>query len=76
MTEMQISLFPQRTVEELVEDVEKLTKEIQELYTQDEIPITIGWSGGKDSTCVLQLFWYAIAKLPAETRTKTIHVIS
>jgi len=36
MTEMQTSLFPPRTVAELVEDIEKLTEEIQELYSQDD----------------------------------------
>jgi len=77
MTEIhQTSLFPPRTVAELVEDIEKLSKEIQELYCIDEIPWVIGYSGGKDSTSVLQLIWNAIAALPAEKRTKTIHVIT
>jgi DNA sulfur modification protein DndC len=77
MTEIhQTSLFPSRTVTELVEDIEKLSKEIQELYCLDEIPWVIGYSGGKDSTAVLQLIWNAIAALPAEKRTKTIHVIT
>lgn len=77
MTEnQQISLFPPRTVAELVEDIEKLSKEIQELYCLDEIPWVIGYSGGKDSTSVLQLIWKAIAALPLEKRTKIIHVIT
>ncbi|MEL6911988.1 MAG: DNA phosphorothioation system sulfurtransferase DndC [Cyanobacteria bacterium J06598_4] len=65
-----------RTVKDLVNDVDMLTKEIQELYLQDEIPFVIGWSGGKDSSCVLQLIWNAIAALPLEQRSKTIHVIT
>jgi len=72
----QISLFPQRTVAELVEEIENLTKEIQQLYCQDEIPWILGVSFGKDSTAVLQLVWSAIAALPLEKRTKTIYVIS
>lgn len=72
----QLSIFPQRTVEDLLEDIKILTKEIQELYCQDEIPFVIGWSGGKDSSAVLQLVWYAIAALEPEKRTKTIHVIT
>ncbi|MFB2975519.1 DNA phosphorothioation system sulfurtransferase DndC [Microseira sp. BLCC-F43] len=76
MLENQLSLFPPRPVEDFVENIQKLTEEIQELYCQDEIPIVIGWSGGKDSTCILQLVWYAIAALPPEKRTKTIHVIT
>ncbi|MBW4679702.1 MAG: DNA phosphorothioation system sulfurtransferase DndC [Microcoleus vaginatus WJT46-NPBG5] len=77
MTEMQqIPLFPPRNVAELVEDIEKLTEEIQELYCQDDIPFAVGWSGGKDSTAVLQLIWYAIAKIPVEKRTKKIYVLT
>ncbi|PMB18876.1 DNA phosphorothioation system sulfurtransferase DndC [Fischerella thermalis] len=65
-----------RTVADLVEDVQALTTEIQELYCLDEIPWVVGYSGGKDSSCVLQLVWNAIATLPPEKRTKTIHVIT
>lgn len=72
----QISLFPSRTVPELVEDIRKLTQEIQDLYCLDEIPWIIGYSGGKDSTCVLQLIWNAIADLSPEKRTKTVYVIT
>ncbi|KOP27932.1 sulfurtransferase DndC [Hapalosiphon sp. MRB220] len=65
-----------RTVAELVEEIQLLTTEIQDLYCLDEIPWVVGYSGGKDSTCVLQLVWNAIAQLPPEKRTKTIHVIT
>ena len=68
--------FPPRTVKELVADIEKLTREIQELYCLDEIPWVLGYSGGKDSTCILQLVWNAIADLPVEKRTKKIDVIT
>ncbi|HAZ49383.1 MAG TPA: DNA phosphorothioation system sulfurtransferase DndC [Cyanobacteria bacterium UBA11369] len=71
-----MSLFPPRNVSELVEDIQKLSKEIQELYSSDEIPWIIGYSGGKDSTATLQLVWNAIATLPPEKRTKTIYVIT
>ncbi|MEZ2301838.1 MAG: DNA phosphorothioation system sulfurtransferase DndC [Microcoleus sp.] len=72
----QISLFPSRTVTELIEDIELLTEEIQNLYCLDEIPWVIGYSGGKDSTAVLQLIWNAIAKIPPEKRIKRIDVIT
>ncbi len=65
-----------RTVAELVEEIQLLTTEIQDLYCLDEIPWVVGYSGGKDSTCILQLVWNAIAQLPPEKRTKTIHVIT
>jgi DNA sulfur modification protein DndC len=79
MTEtMQIplSLFPPRTVNDLVEEIKKLTKEIKDLYCLDDIPWVVGYSGGKDSTTVLQLIWYALAELPPEKRTKKIYVIT
>ncbi len=60
----------QRTVKDLVEDVDNLTKEIQELYLQDEVPFVIGWSGGKDSSCILQLIWNAIAALTSRTKNQ------
>lgn len=56
--------------------VATLCQEIRELYTSDDVPWIIGYSGGKDSTATLQLVWNAISELPPEQRTKTIHVIS
>ncbi|HIK33322.1 MAG TPA: DNA phosphorothioation system sulfurtransferase DndC [Oscillatoriales cyanobacterium M59_W2019_021] len=76
MVELQTLLFPARTIEEFVLDLEKLTQEIQELYCEDNIPFAIGWSGGKDSTAVLQLIWYAISALPKEKRNKVIYVVT
>src|SRR4028119_2482565 len=77
MTEtMKIPLFPPRSLSELVAEIEKLTKEIKELYCLDDIPWVLGYSGGKDSTTVVQLIWYAIAELPPEKRTKKIYVIT
>ncbi|HEY9809174.1 MAG TPA: DNA phosphorothioation system sulfurtransferase DndC [Halomicronema sp.] len=72
----QISLFPTRTVAELVEDIEILCQEIQDLYCLDDIPWILGYSGGKDSSAVLQLIWNSIAGLPLEKRTKNINVIT
>lgn len=56
--------------------IELLHEEIRELYLADDVPWIIGYSGGKDSTATLQLVWEAIIGLPAEARTKAIHVIS
>lgn len=53
-----------------------LHEEIRELYTADEVPWIIGYSGGKDSTAILQLIWGAIAELPIEQRHKIVYVIS
>ncbi len=56
--------------------LEQLKAEVRELYLADDVPWIIGYSGGKDSTAVLQLTWLALAELPAEQRRKTVHVIS
>jgi DNA sulfur modification protein DndC len=56
--------------------VSDIIREIQDLYRSDSMPWIIGYSGGKDSTASLQLVWTAVALLPIEQRTKTIHVIS
>lgn len=60
----------------LNERIERVISQIQALYLEDELPWVIGYSGGKDSTAVLQLVWTALAKLPAEKREKRVHVIS
>jgi DNA sulfur modification protein DndC len=40
------------------------------------VPWIIGYSGGKDSTAVLQLIWMAVQEIPKEDRKKIINVIS
>lgn len=52
------------------------TKNITDLYLADDLPWIIGYSGGKDSTTVLQLVWRAVESLPIEKRTKKVFVIS
>jgi DNA sulfur modification protein DndC len=56
--------------------IDGLVEEIRDLYQSDSVPWVVGYSGGKDSTATLQLVWLALAGLPAEARTKTVHVIS
>lgn len=53
-----------------------LYEEVQELYEADNRPWVLGFSGGKDSTCTLQLVWTALAMLPPERRQKPVYVIS
>jgi DNA sulfur modification protein DndC len=60
----------------LKKTVDHLSEEIRDLYSSDDVPWIIGYSGGKDSTATLQLIWNAISELPAEKRTKTVYVIS
>jgi DNA sulfur modification protein DndC len=59
------------------EYLDALHAEIRKLYLSDGIPWVIGYSGGKDSTTVVQLVWNALAELPEEKRDhKPVHVIS
>ena len=54
---------------------ETILSEIQELYLRDTTPWIIGFSGGKDSTTVLQMVFYALSALPKEKLSKEIHVL-
>jgi DNA sulfur modification protein DndC len=60
----------------VADTVAPLLEEIQELYLADSVPWVIGYSGGKDSTAVLQLVWLALQGLPQDQRAKPVHVIS
>ncbi|GAB3641751.1 DNA phosphorothioation system sulfurtransferase DndC [Spirosoma arcticum] len=60
----------------LVDKIKSIQHEIREQYLSDDTPWVVGYSGGKDSTAVLQLIMYALAKLPPEQLTKEIHVLS
>jgi DNA sulfur modification protein DndC len=61
---------------ELIEKIEIAISNIATLYREDNLPWIVGYSGGKDSTAVLQLVWRAIETLPIEHRTKKVYVIS
>ena len=50
--------------------------EARALYLADQIPWVVGYSGGKDSTAVLQIIWTMLQQLPADQRHKPVHVIS
>lgn len=58
------------------ERVAATIEEIQQVYLTDARPWVVGFSGGKDSTTVLQLVWTALAKLPKRQRTKPVYVIA
>jgi len=60
----------------MAQTIDFLSDEIRELYTSDPVPWVIGYSGGKDSTAIVQLIWNALSRLPAAQRTKPVHVIS
>lgn len=51
-------------------------QEIRSVYEADARPWVVGYSGGKDSTCALQMVWTALSELPPERRRKPVYVIS
>ena len=54
-----------------------LIDEIQLTFLADERPWIIGFSGGKDSTCILSLIYFAIQTLPKPKRhLKPIYIVS
>ncbi|WP_102417215.1 DNA phosphorothioation system sulfurtransferase DndC [Mycobacterium sp. 4858] len=56
--------------------VDAVVGKTQELYAADDVPWVVGYSGGKDSTAVLQIVWLALQALPKKQRHKRVHVIS
>lgn len=51
-------------------------EDIKEAYLEDERPWIIGFSGGKDSSCLMQLIYYTLVRLPKEQRKKHIYVLA
>ena len=56
--------------------VNDVVNEMKALYLADTIPWVVGYSGGKDSTAVLQLVWRAVSEVEPSQRHKPVHVIS
>ena len=50
--------------------------EIQQLYLSDKRPWILGFSGGKDSTCMIQIIWNALSNLSKEKLKKKLFIIS
>ena len=63
------SVFEKRSLDDII-------GEIQDVYKRYPQPWVIGYSGGKDSTAVLQLIWIAMERLDPEDRAKPIFVIA
>ena len=54
---------------------EDIKNELRQLYTEDDRPWLVGFSGGKDSTLVAALIFETVLSLPMERRTKPISVL-
>lgn len=63
------SYFNENTLEELLE-------EIKYVYQSDNRPWVIGYSGGKDSTAVVELVYKMLLSLPDWQRNKNVYIVS
>ena len=63
------SYFNENTYEELID-------EIKYVYQSDNRPWIIGYSGGKDSTTVVELVYEMLMSMPPEQRTKNVYIVS
>ena len=63
------SYFNENTLDELIE-------EIKYVYQSDKRPWVIGYSGGKDSTTVVELVYKMLLTLPKEERNKNVYIVS
>ena len=59
-----------------IRTLESIYKEIQTVYLNDARPWVLGFSGGKDSTCMVQLVWQALSRLVPEKLDKKIYIVS
>ena len=57
-------------------DFNGIISELKKQYLSDDRPWVIGFSGGKDSTCTLQLVYQMLCSLTPEERRKQVHVLS
>ncbi|MBE2907175.1 DNA phosphorothioation system sulfurtransferase DndC [Anoxybacillus flavithermus] len=55
---------------------EDLYKDIREVYKSDHRPWVIGFSGGKDSTVVVQVVFYALSSMSKGDLVKPVYIIS
>lgn len=53
----------------------QISQTLRQLYLEDPRPWMIGFSGGKDSTLVAHLIFEVVASIPANQRTKEIHLL-
>jgi DNA sulfur modification protein DndC len=69
--------LPPKPVETLPKRLTSIRREIRKEYSNgDGRPWIVGFSGGKDSTLVLQLVFEAIQQCPPSERNRTVFVVS
>ena len=76
MTTLFDGLGPTSAPENTGRSIADVKEEVRWLYGSDDRPWVIGYSGGKDSTCALQLIWSTLLGLPKKKRKKPVYVLS
>jgi DNA sulfur modification protein DndC len=56
--------------------VDEITDDMRKAYLDDKRPWIVGFSGGKDSTMLVQLIYYMLANMPIEERQKHVYVLA
>jgi DNA sulfur modification protein DndC len=60
-----------------VPEIQSILQELTEQYCEDDrMPWVVGYSGGKDSSMLLQLVVQMLLSLPKSKQTKEVHVLS
>lgn len=60
----------------LKQKLDDILEEMKRVYKNDKRPWVIGYSGGKDSTTVVQLAFTMLENLPEKERHKDIYIVS
>lgn len=61
----------------MVPEIPTIIEELKDQYLEnDHMPWVVGYSGGKDSSMLLQLVVQMLLSLPKSRRTKEVHVLS
>ncbi|MBH8608232.1 DNA phosphorothioation system sulfurtransferase DndC [Thermoactinomyces sp. CICC 10521] len=58
------------------EKIVKAKEQVKKVYLADDRPWVVGYSGGKDSTAVVQLVFSALSELEASQLKKMVYIIS
>jgi DNA sulfur modification protein DndC len=58
------------------EKINRIIKDIESKYLSSKRPWIVGFSGGKDSTCTLQLIYAMLKNLPDKDRKTAVYVLS
>ncbi|HRS96497.1 MAG TPA: DNA phosphorothioation system sulfurtransferase DndC, partial [Candidatus Latescibacteria bacterium] len=58
------------------EQYNRIASDLREAYLADQRPWVVGFSGGKDSTALLEMVWYVMIRLPESSRRKPVYVLA